>query len=257
MLLFKSILETDKATTQPGDKRTVKRYPVGYDFPFKTQLTLFQNDGVRIANPKGKDWSVTPVNLSATGASVQLSLAAMAYQKEPCRLKFSLGDYFLEVPGTIAHFLCRSQHSQCGIVFNFPNAEVEEAYLQLLEPIIIGNSLVPIAAVQDAPGRHKEQFAGNIATSLTVWHDAPEGAITGFEFRMHQYVVRWSAGSHELEVHGLGPVDSSNPANVAASHIALSETQHEEVRWLFCLAVPNLSTAVPLSIRRFLATLVA
>ena len=253
VLLFKSILEIDKESVPADDKRKMPRYALGDNFAFKTKLTLFSS-GAKINDDKGKDWSVTPVNLSVTGASVQLSLAAVAFQKEKCQLKFGHGEYLLEIPATIAHFRCCSQYSLCGIVFNFPTPELQQAYLQLLEPVIIGNSLAPIEAVPDTSGSHVEQFAGiNTATTLSVWRDAPEGQITGFDFRMRHYGVRWSDGAAELDVYGLGEPDASGNQEA----VALTETQHEEVQWLFCLAVPNLAKVVPLDIRRFLAGLVA
>ena len=253
MLLFKSILEIDKAAVLPDDKRKMPRYVLNDNFAFKTKLTLFQNSGGIGNEGKGKDWSVTPVNLSVTGASVQLSLAAVAFQREKCQLKFSRGEYLLEIPATIAHFRCCSQYSLCGIVFNFPTPELQQAYLQLLEPLIIGSSLAPIEAVQDKPGSHKEQFGGNTFTELSVWRDSPEGQITGFDFRMRDYGVRWSEGAAELDVYGLGEADAAGLQET----IPLTETQHEEVRWLFCLAVPNLAKTVPLDVRRFLSALVA
>ena len=95
------------------------RYALGDNFAFKTKLTLYP--GGKSTESKGKDWSVTPVNLSATGASVQLSMAAVAFfRAKPASLKFSHAEYLLEIPATIAHFRCCSQYSLCGIVFNSP-----------------------------------------------------------------------------------------------------------------------------------------
>ncbi|HEY4247995.1 MAG TPA: PilZ domain-containing protein [Lacunisphaera sp.] len=248
VLLFKSILEAGSAAVTPDDKRKLPRHPVGDDFIFRTKLTLFQNGG------KGKDWSATPVNLSVTGASVQVSMAAVAFQREKCQLKFSHGDYQLQLPATIAHFRCYSQYSLCGIVFNFPDEELQQAYFQLLEPVAIGGSLKPVEVVQDAPGRPKEKYAaGNGSAALTIWRDEPENAIIGFDFRMRQYGVSWTKGLAELEVYGLATDEASSAEEI----VSLSEEQNEEVRWLFCLAVPNLSKAVPLDARKFLATLVA
>ena len=257
MLSFKHITDTDAAVGLAGDKRKGLRYGLSENFPFKTKLTLFQNNGAKTAEAKGKDWSATVVDLSASGANLKLSLAAVAFQREVCRLKISRGDYLIEIPATVAHYRCGAQFSQCGIAFNFPNAEVQEAYLQLLEPIIIGNSLIPMQAEQDTPGRHKEQFGNGSSTSLSVWRDAPGGQITGFDLRMHRFVVRWNEGATELDVAGLGDADAASENPAALPLVPLTETQHEDLRWLFCLAVPNLSESVPLDVRNFLAALVA
>lgn len=247
MRLFKSILEAEPAALTADEKRKLPRYPLGDDFIFRTKLTLFQTGG------KGKDWSATPVNLSVTGASVQVSMAAVAFQREQCRLKFSHGDYLLDLPATIAHFRCYSQYSLCGIIFNFPDEEARQSYLQLLEPVAIGSSLKAAHVDQDAPGRPKEKYtAGNGSVALTVWRNEPENSIISFDFRMRQYGVSWMKGLAELEVYGLATDESA-----VEQILSLSEEQNEEVRWLFCLAVPNLSKAVPLDVRKFLATLVA
>lgn len=252
MLLFKSILDTPAENLSKDDKRRAPRFSISDSFPFRCKLTLFQHNGVKLPDGKGKEWSVNLANLSTTGASVQLSLAAVAFQREPCRLKLSRGDYLLEIPANIAHFRCCSQYSLCGIVFNFPDEELKHDYLQLLEPIVIGNSLAPAAAVQDMPGRHKEQFGSNPAAQLTLWRDDPAGQIVGFNLRMHQYMIRWTDGAAELEVTGLGEPDQTG----AAPPVALTETQHEEVRWLFCLAIPNLPKTVPVDVRNFFTALV-
>lgn len=256
MLSSKHITDTDTAVGLSGDKRKALRYGLSDNFPFKTKLILFQNGGVKTTDAKGKEWSATVVDLSASGANIKLSLAAVAFQREACRLKISRGDYVLEIPATVAHFRCGAQFSQCGISFNFPNPEVHEAYLQLLEPIIIGNSLVPQTADQDIPGRHKEQFGNGTSTSLSVWRDAPGGQITGFDLRIHRCVIRWNEGATELDVAGLGEANPANENPAAPELVPLTETQHEDLRWLFCLAIPNLSESVPLDVRNFLAALV-
>ncbi len=242
---------------RPDDKRKSKRYTLSGDFPFRTKLTLFQNGGVKTSDAKGKDWSVTPVNLSATGASLQLSLAVVAYQREACRMKFSLGTFLLEIPATIAHFRCGSQFSLCGIVFNFTNAETQRSYLQLLESVSLGSSLTPVDAVQDTPDRHKEQFGDNPTAALSIWRDAPTGSITSFDLRMHNYVVRWIEGSPELDVSGLGEISPAEQRHSFPDLVSLSEAQHDEVRRLFSLTVLNMPKSMPEDVRKFFANLVA
>ena len=247
MLLFKSILKSEPPAVEANDKRKVPRYALGDNFIFNTKLTLFQNSG------KGKDWSATPVNLSATGASLQLSLVAVAFQREACRLKFSHEDYLLEIPATIAHFRGYSQYNLCGILFDFPDAGLQKAYHQLLEPVLMGSSLKPVKVTQDTPKRPKEKFCGDGSATLTVWRNEPERHIISFDFQMRQYGVSWTKGLTELEVYGLEKASGSGKEEI----VPLTEEQNEEVRWLFCLAVPNLSKSVPLDVRKFLATLVA
>jgi len=251
-LQTKHIQSADKKPSKPGDNRRAERYPVGGRFPFKVELTLFPNG----PGAKGKDWHTTAVNLSASGAKVELSLAAVAFPEESCQLKFKTGGYDLKIPATIAHFQCSSKSSVCGVSFNFPDDATRKAYSQLLEPVMVGASLVPISTIQDTPDRFKERFGGDRSTQLTVWRTEKGGQITAFDMRLFNYGVRWAEGSAELELYGVGEVDLSNP-NATPPTAPLTEAQSEEVRWLFCLSVPNLSEAVPADVRHFLGSLVA
>jgi hypothetical protein len=214
---------------------------------------LFPKGAAQAGDLKGKDWSATPVDLSAKGASVQLSMAAVAYAKEPCRLKFTLRDFHLELPATINHFRCQSQYSLCGITFNLSEAGLQKAYQQLLEPVIIGNALTPAAAVQDVPGRHKEQFGGGEVAELSVLRTAPGGAITGFDLRMHQYVVRWAEGSPQLELFCHNEGDQAGSSASRAPH---PDSQYDEIRRLFSFTIPNLPKSIPADVRKFFSGLV-
>lgn len=262
MLLFKRILNFSKAAVASDDKRLLQRYAVGQHFPFKSVITLIGHDGEgkpMLNDDKGQDWAGRLANLSASGASIQIHSAAIGIRGEPCRFKLSLDNYRLEIPGTIAHFRAYPQYTLCGFSFNFPDFESQKAYLQLLEPVSIGASLAPVEAKkvkQDTEGLYKEQFRGTAAALLNVWRQAPAGRITSFDFRMNDYGVRWSEGMTEVEAYGMFKITPSGK-KASSPFVQLTETQHEEVRWLFCLAVPNLAKAVPADIRKFLANLLA
>ncbi|MDB6114102.1 MAG: hypothetical protein JWQ83_1747 [Lacunisphaera sp.] len=263
MSLFKRILNFSKATAAPKDSRAAPRHTVGQAFPFKAVLALAAHDGDGVLIPgedKAQDWAGRLSSLSATGASIQLHAAAIAKRGEPCKFKLSLDGYRLEIPASVAHFRCYPQHALCGFSFNFPNFAVQKSFLQVLEPVAIGASLKPVddrAVKQDAPGLFKEQFTGHSAM-LTTWRQGTlaSGPLHGFDLRMNEYGVRWSEGQPELETYGLGRTEGRRK-NAAVVLTKLSDAQQEEVRWLFCLAVPNLSKSVPADVRKFLGKLVA
>lgn len=262
MLLFKRILNFSKEAGGPADKRQIQRYAVGQRFPFKAVLNLTGHDGEGKAilnDEQGQDWAGRLSNLSASGASIQVHSAAIGIRGETCRFKLSLDHYQLEIPGIIAHFRHCPQYVLCGFAFNFPDSETRKAYQQLLEPVAIGASLVPVEAKkvkQDTQGLHKEQFRGTAAALLNVWRQAPAGGICSFDFRMNDYGVRWSQSMAEVEAYGMFKISPTGRIT-ASPFVQLTTAQHEEVRWLFCLAVPNLAKAVPPDIRKFLADLVA
>ncbi|MFI5335394.1 MAG: PilZ domain-containing protein [Opitutales bacterium] len=263
MQLFKRILKFDKeAEEAPNEKRKLQRYAVGPTFPFKAVLNLLLHDGEGAVNTNdrnGQDWAGKLVNLSTSGASIQVHPAAAASRGEPCQLKFSLDAYQLDLPATVAHFWNYRDHSLCGIAFSFPDSETQRAYLQLLQPVVIGASLTPVDTVkvkQDAPGLKKEQFVGHSVTLLTIWRDAAAGGVHSFDFRMNRYGVRWTTGMEELDIYGLA-ADAPVAKEAATAVVKLTAAQQEDVRWLFCLAVPNLAKTVPLDVRKFLSQLVA
>ena len=262
MLLFKRILNFKKETAPPGDKRQIQRHTVGHPFPFKAIVTLLDHDedGKPITkDERGQDWAGRLVNLSETGASIQLHSAAVGHRGESCRFRLSLDKYVLDMPGTIAHFRTFPQYMLCGFSCAFPDFETQKAYLQLLEPVSIGAALAAVDTKkvrQDADGLRKEQFSGGAASVLDVWRLVANGEIHSFDFRMNDYGVRWSDGMTEVEPYGVTKA-SPSAKKTGAPFVHLSESQLEEVRWLFCLAVPNLARAVPSDIRKFLTKLVA
>jgi len=252
--LFKRILSFKESLVQ-GDQRKATRYPVGDGFPLKTVLNLFGRDPtgklLESSDGTGRDWAGRMLNLSATGANMRLPPSAIAARGEFCRMKFVLGDSVLEIPANVAHFRVHSTYTTCGVWLNFPDEETHAAYYQLLQPIIIGASLELVdegKVKQDTPGFHKQELKGD-ASHLILWRLGVNGTLHGFDFRMADYGVRWSDGMEELDTYGT-VAGSDDPLEITAA-------QQVEVRWLFCLAVPNLSKAVPPDVREFFGRLVA
>jgi hypothetical protein len=262
VLLFKRILNFSKEPAKPGDKRVNERFSVGNPFPFKAVVNLVRHDdeGHPIkTDTTGQDWVGRLTNLSASGGSMQVHSSAASARGEPCVFKLSLDGYLLELPATIAHFRAYSQYSLCGFSFNFPNDATQNAYFQVLEPVSIGASLTTVEAKkikQDAEGLRKEQYSGTGASVLTVWRQPATNAIYSFDFRMNDYGVRWSEGMNEVEPYGMARTTTSGK-KTNSPFVHLAETQLEEVRWLFCLSVPNLAKGVAADVRRFMAQLVA
>ena len=262
MLLFKRILNYKRPAPAPDDKRRAQRYAVGAAFPFKAVLTLQAHDeeGMLIEDvTKTQAWGGRLTNFSETGANIHLNAAAIARPGEPCTFKLSVDDYLLEFPGTVVHFRAFPQYSSCGFSFNFPNQEIQQAYLQVLEPVSIGASLKavePGKVVQDTTGLVKEQYEGRAGANLTVWRRAAGATVYSFDFRMNAYGVRWNEGMTEVEPYGLSKLNLAGE-KTGSPFVHLTSSELDDVRWLFCLAVPNLAKMVPLDVRKFLATLVA
>jgi hypothetical protein len=276
------MLTQGKQMASGPEQRKNSRYQVNATFPIRTLLSL-RDKSVKLSTaPQGrvslrvpasgwKDWPGTLVDLSATGANIHVNLAAVAFAEDPCRMKFSLASYHLEIPATVAHFVSYSHYAVCGVQFNFPDAEAEKSFLQVLEPVIIGTSLSPVDAARENLARDKELYTGTNSSRLLVARDKPGGSLTGFDFRLNKYGVKWNAGMTELRTYGVA-VDAPETAKAAKPVLKLklrtaetpapspvsqlTEAQEEEARWLFCLAVSNLSPAVAEDVRKFLLSLV-
>jgi hypothetical protein len=262
VLLFKRILDFKDPPLMPSDKRSLHRYPAGQPFPFEVHLALNGRDAQGRSVPdedKKQDWPAVLINASHTGACLEFEVDPGALRDEACTLKITRDDYTLVIPVRIAHSELHNDRLHYGITFRFAEFETEKAYLQLLEPVTIGASLAPVPPVsvtQDMPGLLKEQYHGTQHAELTVWRHARNKAIYSFDFRMNEYGVRWSEGQEEVEPYGLER-SSSVGGKAPALLLALTDDQLDEVRWLFCLAVPNLAQAVRADVRHFLTALVA
>lgn len=254
MLLFKRILNFTKRSVADSEQRGAERYPVGPAVQFKVAVALLRHDDAGKADPRGRqgpDFAGRVANLSTLGASIQLPPDAFAHHGEDCRFKLSLADYHLDIPGKVAYFRAFPAHATCGVAFDFDFFEIRKAYLQLLEAVAIGASLLPVKAGEikpDATGLDKEVYRGKDGAQLTVWREETDGVIQRFDFRMNDYGVRWATGLTELETYAAGRKSTGGE---------LTRAEHEEVSWLFCLAVPNLAKAVQADVRKFLAALVA
>lgn len=258
VLLFKRILNFTKAGISRNEKRKAQRFEVGHPFPFKTVLTLLGQDseGRTTDNNSGVDWAGKLANLSASGASIQLHSAATGNRDGRCILQFTRENYTLKIPGTVAYFRSYPQYMLCGFSFNFPDFETQKAYLQLLEPVSIGAALLPVESKkvkQDTAGQLKEQYKGPADALLSVGRQGAGNVVQSFDFRMNDYGVRWTLGMPKVEPYGApgGSRGGSAPSG------SLTPAQLAEVRWLFCLAVPNLPKTIPPDIRKLLAKLVA
>jgi hypothetical protein len=251
VLLFKRILNFTKSSVAASEQRGAERYLVGAGVQFNTEVSLLQHDQAGKANPRGRrgpHWAGKVVNLSTLGASIHLPAAAVAHQGEECGVRLSIDDYVMDIAGKVAYFRAFPGHATCGVAFEFEFFEVRKAYLQLLEAVALGASLLPVKASElkpDATGLDKEVYRGKDGAQLSVWRTEADGDIQRFDFRMNDYGVRWSLGQTELETYA------------KKTSTVLTKAEHEEVSWLFCLAVPNLAKAVQADVRKFLSALIA
>lgn len=257
MLLFKKILDFQKTAVGIGDKRGAKRYPVGAKFPLKAKITLVARDGEGNPLPANKsapmDWGGQIANLSVSGVNIRMHPAAVAGKGEPCALKLELDNKLFELDGVIAYYKIHPQHVACGVTLNFADAYTRKAYLQLMEPVVIGSTLGPVEKVkQDLPGLIKEQYAGESESELSIWRDSSGKTPKLFEFLIHDYFVRGNTEIPGLKIGFRDGAKVGKKVSRPSFPIAMPSGLQDEVRQLFQLIVPNLTKSVPAEVRRFL-----
>lgn len=258
MLLFKKILDFQKTDGGLLDKRGARRYAVGVKYPLKVKITLSARDGEGHAVPGKRapmDWGGQLANLSNTGLSLRLHPAAVAGGGEDCTIKFELDNRLYEHAATVAHFRNGGQYVTCGIVLKFADSYSRKAYLQLMEPVVIGSTLEPVAASkvkQDLPGLVKEQYAGDSASLLSIWRDASGKNLKLFELLVHDYSIMGNTEMPGLKITHRDGAKAGKRASRPAFPVALPPSLKAEVRQLYQLIVPNVSKSVPAEVRKFL-----
>ena len=259
MPLFKYLLNFKGGAFLKRDKRRAPRYPVGENFPVRGIISLCSRDNKGNPLPKESEtwqnWSGRLVNLSDGGASIQLAASALAGRGQTCRFKLTLDGQQIEMPGQIAYFRTFTQYSLCGLSFTFPDETTHKTYLQLLEMVMIGASVEPAAKglfQKDPQGMAKEIYQGKNKTRLSIWRNPSNGAVSHFEFRIHEHYMRGNAQTFKLEIDTVEgangraqPATATPPQKIATAHEA-------EVRQMFRWVVTNLPKSVPGNVKKFL-----
>jgi hypothetical protein len=258
MLLFKKILDFRKSAADAADKRGNRRYPVGSKFPIKTKLSLPGRDGegnlLRDGHNNLADWGGQLADISSNGARIRLHPAAVARAGDMCNLKLEFDNMLFEIECSLAHFRTTAQHATCGVILRFGDAYSRKAYLQLMEPIVIGSSLEPLPTkvTQDLPGLVKQHFQGESETELKVWRDEDGRNPRHFELLVHDYHVRGSTEFAGLQIGYRDGAKVGKRVSRPSLPIPMSADHQDEVRRLFQFIVQNLGKGVPADVRKFL-----
>lgn len=248
MLFFKRILNTKKSADEPAERRGGQRYAISAEFPLKAVLNITGRDE-RGELLKGRsadswDWSGKLINLSVTGARIQLPPAVVARRGDPCKLLLSLDGYDLVVPGEVAHISSRSDSQIYGLALNTRGEIVGRAYQQLLELIAIGATLQLSKPPQSDPsGYLLERYEGDYFSSLDVWREYVGRIPAAFDFQIRECRVRGLADQSPLQF-----LIGSDPAQAQPA----SPAQGAEIERFFRWAVPNIGEGVPKDVRDFL-----
>lgn len=236
MSIFRRIFNFEKSKVEQLEKRLSQRHPIGAGFPLQGTL-----------RHAGRDYSAKVVDMSSNGLGLTLAAGVAPPAGHHVQFQLALEHHRLELEARIAHQQARDPGQYVGLSLVFPEFERQKSYLQLLQPVVIGQSLRPMPAegiFQDDPRLLKQGYSGDADNQLTVWLDREQGlALHSFEFRMQNYFCRGGLATGRTEA---GEMGASGPV------LETSGGLHEEILQLFRWVVMNLSAEVPDQVRDFL-----
>ena len=115
----------------------------------------------------------------------------------------------------------------------------------------------PLTLRRNPKGLRREQYRSINGARLFAWREKKTGTLHSFEFYADNHCVRGEADGLRtrlpVEVYLLPRDISSSKVAVYDPRYGIARDTHEEARQFFRLVVLNLSTSVPLDLRRFLA----
>ena len=239
---------SNDAKTKESQRKQV-RYAVSEDCRVRASIRVRSSD----AASANKDWPGTLVDMSTGGAHIQISLGAVAFVGDTCVLKLSHGAVKIEMRGTLAHYICSSRYSVCGVKFDAFSEGWDKVYQTFLKAVVASATLKGGPTDSDTPGQYREEYLGPGQTKLVVWQDnKPERALVGFDYTMARYGAVLMAAGADMFANKQQVRFKAAPTESGGPGAPLSPAQEAEARWEFSLAASNLPAAIAPDIRRFL-----
>ncbi len=244
MFPFKRIFNFEPGAVARMEQRLDLRYTPGATFPLQAWLIA----GSTELPAKLKDISGHGVSLAVTPGNVALE------HGQPVKVRLRFGAHQQLIEGSIAHLQVEAGKALCGIRLAFADFTPRRTYLQLLQPVAIGQSLRPVPedrVTQNEPQFVKQVFRGEEDSALTVWRGKDDAALHSFEFQMHDYFCHVDGKSGVLEAYQRED-SGSHKGKLSNPVFDISGSLHAEIRQLFHWILPNLAPEVPDDVRAFL-----
>ncbi len=237
MLLFRRIFKFEPAKVAQMEQRLNNRYTPGAAFPLQAWLTI-----------GGREWPAQVRDLSGNGIALRVEPAAHPAAGATVQVRLALKEHEQTLPGRIVQARPDGALVQCGVGLAFPDFPARQTYLQLLQPVAIGQSLQAVPAervTQDEPDFIRHVFRGEEGAVLTLWlAKTPGTPLHSFEFELQHYFCRGEAATGRIEAYTLETDDSPKtrfrtPVRDSSGELATEILQL--VRWI----IPNLASTVP------------
>lgn len=244
MLIFRRIFNFEKAKVEQLERRLNQRYALGPAFPLQATL-----------HNAGRDHSTKILDISSNGVGALVAPGTALAAGHHLRADLQLGPHRLEIEARIAHLHPRENEVYLGLGLIFGEFELQKTYLQLMQPVVIGQSLKPMSPdliIQDEPMFTKQVFIGEPDSLLTVRAEQTPGQpLHSFDFRMHDYYCRGVMQKGQAEAYALESIDPYG-AKLTNPVFETSGGLHDEIHQLFRWVVPNLTSTIPDNVREFL-----
>jgi len=245
VLLFSRIFDFQKKDIQQVvEQRLNRRYTPGKLFPLRAYL----RGGVREVPVRIHD-------LSTPGLALVVDAAHAPEPGQEVAVRLKLEAHELDLRGKVAHVKAGAGGVRCGIGLIFDDFSLLKPYLQLLQPVALASTLVPVdpaRVLQNEPQFIKQVYRGEADSVLSLWLAKSAGTpLHSFEFRMHGYFVRADAASAVLEVFR-ETTETTHKGKLTTPELDATSDAADEIRQLFRWAVPNLPESIPDDVRTFL-----
>lgn len=244
MPLFRRIFNFEQARVSQMEQRLNNRYTPGVTFPLQAWLVT-----------GGKEWPAKIRDISGNGIALVVDPAAQPAAGTSVQVRLVMNEYRQVLPAKLIQVRPGGGGLMCGLGMAFDDFLERKSYLQLLQPIAIGQSLQPVPpehVTQHEAQFTKRIFRGEEGSVLRVWQNRDAAAaLHSFEFEMQEYFCRAEAVSSRLEIYTLESEDSHKGKFTTPVRSSSGELE-AEIRQLFRWILPNLSAAVPGDVRAFL-----
>ena len=135
-------MSSDDNKSKESQRKSV-RYTLSDDCRLKASIKVRSADPATAA----KDWPGMVVDMSAEGAHIQISLGAVAYLGDSCVLTLSHSGLKTELRGSLAHYVCSSRYSVCGVRFDFSFAGADKTYQTFFKAIVASSALTGTVSI--------------------------------------------------------------------------------------------------------------
>ncbi len=244
MLIFRRIFNFEQDKVEQLEKRLNLRYALGPDFPLQATLQY-----------SGRDYFPKLIDISSNGVGVLVPPGTALAAGYHLRLVLGLGPHRLEIDARIAHLNVRDNGIYLGLGLVFVDFEVQKSFMQLMQPVVIGQSLQLMPAqrvIQNEPMFIKHAYFGEPDSLLTVRAEKTPGQpLHSFDFRMYDYYCQGVMQKGQTNAY---PLESMDPYGAKQTNpvFETSGGLNDEIHQLFRWVVPNLSSAIPDNVREFL-----